>query len=80
MVISDLNPVLRGWGTYFRRGNAAKKFIQVDDYVQDRLRRVLRRRHVRNLRPMHWQAWTSDWFKEQGLHRLRGTIRYPGAA
>jgi RNA-directed DNA polymerase len=80
VVISDLNPVLQGWGTYFRTGNAAKKFGQVDDYVQDRLRRVLRRRYGRNLRPQHWKTWTSDWFKEQGLHRLRGTIRYPGAA
>ena len=25
-VIADLNPVLRGWGNYFRTGNAAKKF------------------------------------------------------
>ena len=34
-VIADLNPVLRGWGNYFRTGNAADKFRQVD-----RLRRV----------------------------------------
>ena len=26
-VIADLNPVLRGWGNYFRTGNAADKFI-----------------------------------------------------
>ncbi|MGH8928487.1 MAG: group II intron reverse transcriptase/maturase [Acidimicrobiia bacterium] len=25
-VISDLNPMLRGWGNYFRSGNAAQKF------------------------------------------------------
>ena len=27
-VIADLNPILRGWGNYFRTGNAAVKFIQ----------------------------------------------------
>ena len=29
-LIANLNPVLRGWGEYFRTGNAAKKFNQLD--------------------------------------------------
>ena len=29
-VITELNPILRGWGNYFRTGNAAKKFRQID--------------------------------------------------
>ena len=37
-VIADVNPVLRGWGNYFRTGNAAKKFNQRDTYVWQRLR------------------------------------------
>ena len=32
-VIAQLNPILRGWGNYFRTGNAAEKFIQIDRYV-----------------------------------------------
>jgi RNA-directed DNA polymerase len=32
-VIADLNPLLRGWGNYFRSGNAARKFRQADRYV-----------------------------------------------
>jgi RNA-directed DNA polymerase len=32
-VIAELNPILRGWGNYFRTGNAAKKFRQIDRYV-----------------------------------------------
>ncbi len=28
--VRDLNPVLRGWGNYFRAGNAARKFNQLD--------------------------------------------------
>lgn len=32
-VIADLNPVLRGWGNYFRTGNVAKKFTELDRYV-----------------------------------------------
>ncbi|RVX41316.1 group II intron maturase [Nonomuraea polychroma] len=37
-VIAEVNPVLRGWGNYFRTGNAAIKFRQVDNYVVMRLR------------------------------------------
>jgi RNA-directed DNA polymerase len=77
-IIKDLNPVLRGWGNYFRTGNAGDKFIQIDSYVNKRLKRLLCNRYGRNLRPRHWQTWTDDWFRDQGLHRLRGTIRYPG--
>ena len=29
----ELNPVLRGWGNYFRTGNADRKFNKMDDYV-----------------------------------------------
>jgi len=80
VLISDLNPILRGWGNYFRTGNAATKFIQVDDYVRSRLLGFLRKRQGRNLRPGQIEEWTADWMHRQGLHRLRGTIRYPEAA
>ena len=36
-VIRELNPVLRGWGGYFRTGNASGKFNEVDSYVHQRL-------------------------------------------
>jgi RNA-directed DNA polymerase len=79
-VIGDLNPILRGWGNYFRTGNASTKFIQIDDYVYRRLRDLMHKRHGRNLRPGQNAVWTSDWFVQQGLYRLRGTIRYPVSA
>ena len=48
-VIADLNPLLRGWGNYFRTGNAAGKFRQADDYVVWRLRRLMIKKRGRNL-------------------------------
>jgi group II intron reverse transcriptase/maturase len=78
--IAQLNPVLRGWGAYFRTGNAAIKFGQVDDYVNWRLKRLLLKRHGRQLRAGQAARWTGDFFHALGLHRLRGTIRYPAAA
>ena len=80
VIIRDINPVLRGWGNYFRTGNAAAKFNQVDDYVRSRLRRFLVKRKGRNLRAGEADRWTRDFFHEHGLYRLGGTVKYPGAA
>jgi RNA-directed DNA polymerase len=79
-VIEDLNPILRGWGNYFRTGNAADKFTQVDRYVVWRLKRLLIKKRGRNLHAGVADQWTEDWFNERGLYRLRGTVRYPKAA
>jgi RNA-directed DNA polymerase len=65
-VITALDPILRGWGNYFRTGNAADKFQQIDSYVVWRLRR-----------PGQTDLWTEEWFNGHGFHRLRGTIRHP---
>ena len=78
--IAQLNPVLRGWSAYFRTGNAGVKFGQVDDYVNWRLTRLVIKRHGRQLRAGQADQWSGDFFHALGLHRLRGTIRYPEAA
>ena len=78
--LAQLNPVLRGWGGYFRTGNAALKFGQVDAYVAERLQRLLVKRAGRHLRPGQAAQWTPDYFHALGLYRLRGTIHYPEAA
>ena len=79
-VIAELNPLLRGWGNYFRTGNAADKFRQADEYVVWRLRTLMIRKRGRNLHAGQADAWTEDWFNGHGLYKLRGTIRYPRAA
>ena len=80
VLIESLNPVLRGWGNYFRTGNASIKFRTIDRHVSDRLRSFLRKRAGRNLKAGKAAGWTEEWLTEQGLHRLLGTIRYPRAA
>jgi RNA-directed DNA polymerase len=79
-VIRRVNPILRGWGNYFRTGNAADKFTQVDRYVVERLRGLMIKRRGRNLHAGQAKGWTREWLEGHGLHRLRGTIRYPEAA
>jgi group II intron reverse transcriptase/maturase len=79
-IIADLNPVLRGWGNYFRTGNAARRFNQLDTYVWRRLRALRVKRKGRNLRPGEVERWSREYFQNLGLHRLRGMVRYPEAA
>ena len=79
-VIERLNLFLRGWGNYFRTGNAADKFVSMDRYVAWRLKRLLIKKRGRNLRAGQANRWTNTWFHDQGLHKLMGTIRYPKAA
>jgi RNA-directed DNA polymerase len=80
VVISRLNQFLWGWSNYFRTGNAANKFRQLDRYVAWRLKRLMIKKRGRNLHAGQAARWTEAWFHDQGLHQLRGTIRYPKAA
>ena len=80
VVIGELNQFLRGWGNYFRTGNAAEKFVSLDRYVAWRLKRLLIKKRGRNLHAGVAEQWTEDWFNQRGLYRLRGTVRYPKAA
>jgi group II intron reverse transcriptase/maturase len=79
-IIAELNPILRGWGQYFRTGNAADKFSEVDKYVVWRLRRMRIHRKGRHLRPGETQRWKESYFASLGLHHLHGTVTYPAAA
>lgn len=80
VIIAELNPILRGWGNYFRTGNAGDKFIQLDRYVAWRLKRLLIKKRGRNLHVGQAEQWTPHWLHQQGLYRLMGTIRYPETA
>lgn len=79
-IIAQINPVLRGWGNYFSTGNAANKFQQIDSYVWSRLKSLRVKRKGRNLKLGEAKRWTPDYFHALGLHRLRGTVRYPEVA
>jgi RNA-directed DNA polymerase len=78
-VIRVINPVLQGWGNYFRTGNASSMFQQIDRFVHRRLVRLMARRGGDRRKPFHRKKWPLPRFvNEHGLHRLLGTIRYPG--
>ena len=66
VVIADLNPVLRGWGNYFRTGNAANHFTDLDQYVERRLRGLLLKRAGSRLTAGRAVAWDRPFFEALG--------------
>ncbi len=78
ITVDDLNPVLRGWGTYFRQGNSSAKFGAIDHYVHERVAILASRKH--SLPGRNWtDRFTWDWLGNLGIYRLTGTVRYPTA-
>jgi len=77
-VVEQLNPVLRGWGAYFRQGNSSAKFGAVDAYVHERVARLASRKY--SIHGVNWlDRFTWDWLGNLGIYRLTGTVRYPTA-
>jgi RNA-directed DNA polymerase len=80
-VIAVLNPLLIGWGNYFRTGNATVCFCSVDRYVTERLVRLVGAQRGWKRRPFRTREWTHPRVvADFGLHKLLGTIRHPGSA
>ncbi len=75
VLVAELNPVLRGWGNYFRWGNSSRKFSQIDSYVQERLALFDSKKHQKRGRRWgteHDQAWLAG----LRVQRLSGTVRH----
>ena len=73
-VVADLNPVLRGWGEYFRCGNSAAQFSLIDAYVNERLALLASDKH--GLTGRNWVTrFNYEWVNSLRVHRLSGTIR-----
>jgi RNA-directed DNA polymerase len=69
LIQEELNPLIRGWGNYFGKGNVKSIFRKLDSWIRRRLRMVQLRswRHVRNLhRVLRKKGW-----KENSLQGIR---------
>jgi group II intron reverse transcriptase/maturase len=72
--ILDLNPVIRGWGGYFRLLNSSRAFHKVDYYVWQKLTRWVRAKHYSSTRVIKGSPTTL--YQRAGLVTLRGTVQY----
>ena len=77
-IVAELTPVLRGWGNYFRTGNADREFNKMDSFVVRSLRRWQSRRGGQ--RPTKRAPFTGELLYGMGLHKLMGTVKYPAQA
>jgi RNA-directed DNA polymerase len=77
-IIAELTPVLRGWGNYFRTGNANRELKKMDACVITSLLRWQYRRGGQ--RPTKRPGFTWDQLEGMGLYRLLGTVKYPAQA
>jgi hypothetical protein len=68
-MIAELTPVLRGWGNYFRTGNADREFNKMDSFVVKSLRRwQYRRGGQRPASAIHRRSAIRDGFAQIDGH------------
>jgi len=61
-VIAKINPILRGWVTYFAHGHSSRCFSGIRDWVEKKIRRHLGR--ARQRRGFGWKQWSRRWLYE----------------
>jgi hypothetical protein len=71
-VFDEVNRWLMGWGNYFRYGHPGRVFASMNWYVQNRLRRHLKRRSQRHLRIPEGESFYAL-LQRLGVRRLRAT-------
>jgi RNA-directed DNA polymerase len=73
-VIARVNPILRGWFTYFQHGSRHALYKDLDGWLRMRLRSLLRHRKGRRgvaRKPSDCFAWPNHFFAKQGLFSLQ---------
>jgi RNA-directed DNA polymerase len=58
-VIEEINPILRGWVTYFAIGHSTRCFSYIKQWVEKKIRRHLMR--ARGRKGFGWKRWSTKW-------------------
>lgn len=75
-IISELNPLLRGWFGYFRHARP-RLYRRLDGFIRRRLRAVLRKQERRpsmGRSEADHRRWTNAFFADQGLFTLQAAF------
>jgi group II intron reverse transcriptase/maturase len=69
LIKERINPLLRGWGNYFKMGNSRKYFMSIANYTTYTLCIMLRKKHKK--RSKGWRDHPPSWFYDyHGLFKL----------
>jgi len=71
-IIAEINPTLRGWYGYFKY-SLPTALVRVDEWVRERVRHILRRRHKRQgmVKGRERTEYPVAWFAAHGLFSLK---------
>ena len=61
-MIELINPILRGWVNYFSVGHSSRCFAYIQDWVEKKIRR-----HIRRVQKRHgfgWKTWNRQRLSE----------------
>lgn len=73
LIKEEVNPILRGWGNYFKTGNSRMHFKSIANYTIYTLCIMLRKKHKK--RTKGWRDHPPSWFYDfHGLFRLNGLV------
>lgn len=73
LIKERLNPLLRGWGNYFRTGNSRMHFKSIDNYATYTLTIMIRKKHKK--RSKGWRDHPPSWFHDyHGLFHLNKMV------
>ncbi len=77
LLVSQINPVIRGWVNYFRIGHSSRTFGYIRLWITERVRRHMMR--ARQRKGFGWKRWSSRWICEVlGLYNDYGVRYYHG--
>lgn len=62
LIQEKVNPILRGWGNYFKTGNSRQHFLSIANYTTYTLCIMLRKKHKK--RSKGWRDHPPSWFYE----------------
>jgi RNA-directed DNA polymerase len=73
LIREKVNPILRGWGNFFKTGNSRKHFLSIANYTTWTLCIMLRKKHKK--RTKGWRDHPPSWFYEyHGLFKLYSLV------
>ena len=75
MIIRSVNATLLGWFGYFKHVTKRFMFDDLDQFIRQRLRAILKKRKAKKSRPGYpkdkdFQRWPNSYFAEPGLFSL----------
>jgi RNA-directed DNA polymerase len=79
VIITRLNELVRGWAGYFYYQHNSKAFSLIKDYLEERVRTYLRRKH--RVKGRGYKAYPAPYlYKRLGLYRIPTTAAWTANA